>query len=260
MVVITENQRDIIFDAVRAMYTEVAASPAKEFHFPTGRPACSLVGYPAPQLDALPAAAVESFAGVGYPFAANVLRAGDVVLDIGSGSGTDALIASSIVGSRGRVLALDMTEAMRAKLQRTAASAHVHNLEVLEGNAEQIPLPDESVDVVTSNGVLNLVPDKQAAVREIWRVLRPGGRVQIADIVVETMPSDACRAQPQLWAECIVGATREDEYLELFRAAGFASVETLRRHDYFTHSTSEETRKVAGSFGAIAFVMKAAKA
>ena len=259
MVVITENQRDVIFSAVRAMYTDVATSPAREFHFPTGRRACTLVGYPVDVLDQLPASAVESFAGVGYPFAADVLREGDTVLDVGSGSGTDALIASTIVGSSGRVIGLDMTDAMRAKLQATAAAANIRNLEVLEGNAESIPLPDASVDVVTSNGVLNLVPDKQAAVQEIARVLRPGGRVQIADIVVASMPSDACRAQPQLWAECIVGATREDEYLALFRAAGFAVVESLGRADYFAHSGDAETRKVAASFGASAFVMRAVK-
>jgi SAM-dependent methyltransferase len=259
MVIITSNQRDIIFDAVRAMYTEVATTPSQEFHFPTGMAACELVGYPADRLAALPAAAVESFAGVGYPFLADVLRAGDVVLDVGSGSGTDALIASAIVGSRGRVIGLDMTAAMRAKLRATAAAVNAHNVEVVEGNAERMPLPDQSVDVVTSNGVLNLVPDKLAAVREIWRVLRPGGRVQIADIIVATTPSDACRAQPQLWAECIVGATREDDYLELFRGQGFEAVECLRRQDYFAHSTNEETRNVAGSFGAGAFVMKALK-
>ncbi|HEX6132738.1 MAG TPA: methyltransferase domain-containing protein [Longimicrobiales bacterium] len=259
MVVITTNQRDIIFEAVRAMYTQVATEPHRGFHFPTGRSACRLVGYPDEVLAPLPATAVESFAGVGYPFAASVIRPGDTVLDIGSGSGTDALIASALVGSQGHVVALDMTDAMRAKLQANAALAGARNVLVLDGNAESIPLPDESVDVVTSNGVLNLVPDKAAAVREIARVLRPGGRVQIADIIVATSPSEACRSQPQLWAECIVGATREDEYLGLFGVAGLTGVEALRHHDYFAHSSSEETRKVAGSFGAIAFVMTAEK-
>jgi arsenite methyltransferase len=259
MVVIAANQRDIIFDAVQAMYTEVATRPEQEFHFPTGRAACEFVGYPAEELDALPDAAVESFAGVGYPFAAGVIRPGDTVLDIGSGSGTDVLIASLRTGPSGEVIGLDMTEAMREKLGANARTMGADNVRVLAGNAEEIPLPDASVDVVTSNGVLNLVPEKERAVREIFRVLRPGGRVQIADIVVSTPPSAACRSQPQLWAECIVGATTEQEYLDYFRSAGCAEVEVLSHLDYFSRSGSEETRRVAGSFGARTMVMRAAK-
>lgn len=259
MVVITENHRDVILDAVRAMYTDVARRPDQEFHFPTGRGACEVVGYPADQLDALPASAVESFAGVGYPFAAGVVRAGDTVLDIGSGSGTDALIAARIVGAAGEVIGLDLTPAMREKLTANARAAGTDHVRVVAGNAERIPLPDESVDVVTSNGVLNLVPEKRGAVREIFRVLRPGGRVQIADIVVRNEPSEACRSQPQLWAECIVGATTEAEYLGYFQSAGFQEVEVLGTFDYFSNSTSEETRRVAGSFGAGAMVMRAVK-
>jgi SAM-dependent methyltransferase len=259
MVVVTANQRDIILDAVQAMYTAVAEAPEQEFHFPTGRRACEFVGYPAAQLDAIPPEAVESFAGVGYPFAADVIREGDIVLDVGSGSGTDALIASRLAGPRGRVFALDMTEAMRRKLQANVARAGINTIEVIDGNAEAIPLPDASVSVVTTNGVINLVPDKAVAIREIYRVLTPDGRVQLADIVVETPPSEACRAQPQLWAECIVGATGEGEYLQLFRDVGFADVEVLSRQDYFAASASTETRKVAGSFGAHAFVLRAVK-
>lgn len=257
MVAILSNQREVIFDAVRRMYTDVARQPQREFHFPTGRRACELLGYPADQLDRLPASAVESFAGVGYPFAADVIRAGDTVLDIGSGSGTDALMAARLVGAEGRVIGLDMTEAMREKLGANAAAAGVSNLEVLAGNAEAIPLGDESVDVVTSNGVLNLVPDKVRAIREIARVLRPGGRLQVADIVVRTLPSDACRSHPELWAECIVGATSAETYVEAFETAGLCDVEVLSRSDYFAHSSNGETRKVAASFEAHAAVFRA---
>jgi SAM-dependent methyltransferase len=257
MVAILSNQREVIFDAVRQMYTKVAKMPETEFHFPTGHHACAFVGYPAEQLDRLPEAAVESFAGVGYPFSAGVIRAGDTVLDIGSGSGTDALIAAGLVGPAGRVIGLDLTEAMRTKLRAIAAGAGVANLEVLAGNAEAIPLPDASVDVVSSNGVLNLVPDKAAAIREIARVLRPGGRVQIADIVVETLPSDACRAHPELWAECIVGATTRQSYIAGFESAGLCEVEVLSRSDYFSGSRNPETRQVAGSFGAHTVVLRA---
>jgi arsenite methyltransferase len=259
MVAILSNQREVIFEAVRRMYTEVAVAPGREFHFPTGRRACEFVGYPAQELALLPMSAIESFAGVGYPFAAGVMRQGDTVLDIGSGSGTDALIAARLVGPTGRVIGLDLTEAMLEKLRANIAAAGVANVEGLAGNVESIPLPDASVDVVTTNGVLNLVPDKSRAIREIARVLRPGGRLQMADIVVRSLPTEACRSQPELWAECIVGATMEESYIAGFEAAGLVSLEVLSRSDYFAGSASPETRKVAGSFGAHAIVFRGQK-
>jgi len=259
MVVITSDQRDVIFEAVRAMYTSVARDPAKGYHFPTGRPATEYVGYPAELLDRLPDSAVESFAGVGYPFSAEVISRGDTVLDIGSGSGTDLLLAALAVGPRGRAVGVDMTEAMREKAAANARTAGLSHVELVAGNAEHLPLPDQSVNVVTSNGVINLVPDKRAAVTEIHRVLAPGGWVQIADIVVNDLPSEACRAQPQLWAECIVGATTQTDYLHLFSEVGFDRVEHLSDLDYFKGSSSASTRSTAGGFGAHSMVMRAHK-
>lgn len=256
MVAILSNERGVIFDAVRRMYTDVARAPEREFHFPTGRRACEFVGYPAAVLDPLPVEAVESFAGVGYPFAAGVIRPGDRVLDLGSGSGTDALIASRLVGPAGRVVGLDLTHAMRDKLRATAARAGVTNLDLLAGNAEAIPLPDGAVDVVTSNGVLNLVPDKTRAMQEMARVLGPGGRLQLADIVVRSLPSEACRSRPDLWAECVVGAVTVESYLAGFESAGLTGIEVLTRSDYFSASSSAETRRVAAGFGAHAIVLR----
>ena len=260
MVVITSDQRDVILDAVRKMYTDVARDPGRGFHFPTGRPACEFEGYSDELLDRIPAEAVASFAGVGCPFRAEVIREGDAVLDVGSGSGTDALIAVHLVGPGGEVIGLDMTRAMRQRLEANARAMGAGNVRVLDGQAEKIPLPDASVDVVTTNGVLNLVPDKPKAVREIHRVLRPGGRIQVADIVLAQTPSEACRSKPELWAECIVGATKEDDYLGYFRSAGFRDLEVLDRVDYFARSPSDETREVAGSFGAEAVVFRGRKA
>lgn len=257
MVVITSEHRDIIIDAVKDMYTAVAHTPEREYHFPTGRRACTHVGYPVDLLDRLPEEAVESFAGVGYPFAAGVIRPGDVVLDIGSGSGTDLLIAATLVGGEGRALGLDMTAAMREKAAANARRMGLSHVELLDGSAEEIPLPDASVDVVTTNGVLNLVPDKARAAREIRRVLRPGGRLQLADIVVTDEPSARCRSNPQLWAECIVGATTTDDYVDLFREAGLQPVETLSTLDYFSASRSDSTRKTAAGFGAHTVVLRA---
>jgi len=259
MVAILGFDREQILNAVREMYTEVARSPERTFHFPTGRSACLFVGYPEPWLDALPATAVESFAGVGFPFRAEVIRAGDAVLDVGAGSGTDALTAARLVGPAGTVFALDMTQGMLDKLRGNIARAGAENVRVVEGNAEAIPLPDQSIDVVTSNGVLNLVPDKPRAFGEIFRVLRPGGQVQIADIVVAQPVREASRANPRLWAECVVGAAIEEDYLEMFRAAGFHAVTVLRGFDYFAGSSSADTRRVAAALGARAIEIRLSK-
>jgi arsenite methyltransferase len=259
MVYTGSAKRELIFDAVRVMYTDIARDPGRGYHVPVGQAACALVGYPGEQLGRLPASAVESFAGVGYPFAANVIRAGDTVLDIGSGSGTDVLLAAMAVGPSGRVIGLDLTRAMLAKLEATVAAAGVSNVQVLEGNAEHLPLPDASVDVVTSNGVLNLVPDKRAAFAEIGRVLRPGGRLQIADVALGRSLSGDCLGNPKLWAECIVGATTEDDYLAFVGAAGLECVVTLGHLDYFSASTSAETRSIARSFNAGSIVVRAVK-
>lgn len=259
MVYVNAAKKDLIVDAIRAMYTEVARYPARGYHVPIGHAACTFVGYPADQLARLPVSAVESFAGVGYPFAANVIRAADTVLDIGSGSGTDVLLAAQAVGPAGQVIGLDLTAAMLAKLGTSVALAGAPNVRLLAGNAEHLPLPDASVDVVTSNGVLNLVPDKRAAFAEIHRVLKPGGRLQIADIALGRPLSGDCLSNPRLWAECILGATLEDEYLALVDAAGLARVEMIGRLDYFSASASAETRSIARSFNACSIVARAIK-
>ncbi len=260
MVAITSLRKDVIFAAVRGLYTDLARHPERAYHVPTGRQACVLVGYADSRLAELPASAIESFAGVGYPFAANVIRRGDTVLDVGCGSGTDALIAASDTGSGGDVIALDMTVAMLEKLERCVAGIPAINLRALEGNAEQIPLPDASVDVATSNGVFNLVPDKHAAFAQLHRVLRPGGRVQIADIAVGRQLTAECASDPALWAECIVGATVIDEYVAMLEQAGFTRIEMLGQFDYFSASGSAATRSIAASFRACSFVLRAAKA
>ena len=252
------DKKEFILKAVEEMYTDVASRPGAVFHFPTGRLACLFVGYPADQLDCLPAEATESFAGVSYPFVADIIREGDAVLDVGSGSGTDTLIAAMLVGPTGIVYGLDMTRAMREKLERNVAAMKIGNVRVVEGNAEQIPLPDASIDVVTSNGVLNLVPDKPAAFGEIARVLKPGGRLQISDIALRVPVSEQSRADPRLWAECVVGAIVEDDYVALLRAAGL-DVEVFGDLDYFAGSVSASTRRAAHGLGAHAIVMRGFK-
>ena len=248
-----------ILDAVQHMYKDVASCPTKEFHFPTGHGACLYVGYPEGELDALPASAVESFAGVGYPFLADVIQPEDTVVDIGSGSGVDVLIAGLRTGSAGLVYGVDMTSAMIAKAERNINMAGMDHVHILKGRADDVPLDNASADVVTSNGVINLVPNKEKAFREIHRILRPGGRVQIADIVLSKPVSNTSKADPQLWAECIVGAVPKGDYLDLARSAGFEGVAVIDRLDYFARSANESTRKAAQGLGAHTIVLSGRK-
>jgi arsenite methyltransferase len=254
-----EELRERILNAVQDMYTDVATMPARTFHFPTGRWACEYLGYPKEELDAIPQSAVESFAGVGYPFKADVIRSGHHVLDIGSGSGTDILIASSKVGQTGEVYGLDMTNSMIEKAKENVAKSRSTNVHVFKGNAEFLPWGDESFDIVTSNGVLNLVPDKRTAFGEIFRVLRRGGYIQISDIVLNLEISEKSRMNPQLWAECIVGAVPEDRYIDMIRAAGLRNVRIIERSDYFDRSPNESTKKTAKQYGAISITITAIK-
>jgi arsenite methyltransferase len=258
MVAIVSDKKEFIFKAVCDMYTDVATHPGKVFHFPTGRLACLFVGYPAAQLDRIPASATEAFAGVGYPFAADVITEGDIVLDVGSGSGTDTLLAGTVTGARGRVYGLDMTPAMLEKLGLNIERMGCAHVEPIRGNAEEIPLPDASVDVITSNGVLNLVPDKPRAFAEIARVLKPGGRLQISDISLYKAVGEKSKADPKLWAECVVGAVLEEDYLAQMRSAGIRT-EVISRLDYFAGSVSADTRRVAHGLGAHTVVFRGTK-
>ncbi len=258
MVAIAGFSREKVIAAVQEMYTAVATTPDRGFHFPVGPEACRKLGYPPELLEGVPAEAVASFAGVGCPFRVGAIRKGDAVLDVGSGSGTDTLVAAKLAGSRGRVWSLDVTPAMARKLRGVVAKLGLAHVEVIEGSAEAIALPDASVDVVTSNGMLNLVPDKRRAIAEIFRVLKPGGRVQVADIVIRRPMTLDCEADPKLWAECVAGATIDEDYLDLFREAGFEDVRVLGDHDYFSLSRSADTREIARRFGAhaIEFTMQ----
>jgi SAM-dependent methyltransferase len=185
--------------AIQAEYAEVAEHPDKGFHFHTGRPLAALLGYDPDWLADIPEAALESFAGTGNPFSLGALQPGERVVDVGSGAGLDSLIAARMVGPAGRVIGVDMTPAMLARARTAAAEAGRPNVEFRQGYAEALPVPDGWADVVISNGVLNLMPDKPAALREMARVLRPGGRLQIGDILVQKPVSAKAKADISLW-------------------------------------------------------------
>ncbi|MEX1253282.1 MAG: methyltransferase domain-containing protein [Dehalococcoidia bacterium] len=185
---------------IQAKYTDVADEPEKGFHFHTGRPLAAMLGYDSESIDWLPRDTVDSFAGTGNPFSMGRLGEGETVLDIGCGAGFDSLLAAKQVGLTGRVIAVDMTPAMLEKTRAGARALGLSNLDVREGYAEALPADDASVDAVISNGVINLCPDKTAVMNEVHRVLKPGGRFLIADIVVhKEVPQDA-RDDIDLWS------------------------------------------------------------
>jgi len=192
--------RDVLRSQIQAKYSDVAAQPELGFHFHTGRPLAAMLGYPEADVDSLPASAVDSFAGTGNPLSAGELPEGATVLDIGSGAGFDTLLAARQVGPTGRVIAVDMTDGMLNKARAGAAALGLDNVDPRIGYAEELPVEDGEVDVVISNGVINLTPDKSATMREIHRALKPGGRIQIADIVVHNeVPQDA-KDDIDLWS------------------------------------------------------------
>ena len=185
---------------VQDMYSRVAVAPDGSFHFHRGPEyAIRWLGYDASELSELPAEVTKAFAGIGNPHAIAPLAAGLSVLDVGSGAGTDLLLAARHVGPSGRAIGVDMTADMRERARAGARQCDLRNVEVLEGDATHLPVEDASVDVVISNGVLNLVPEKDRAFAEIARVLRPGGRLQIADIVTGVELSEAIRRDVDLW-------------------------------------------------------------
>jgi SAM-dependent methyltransferase len=184
---------------IKKTYAKVSQEPAEDFIFPTGRAWALDLGYPPDLLARVPEAAAESFAGVANPFALGTLERGEVVLDLGSGAGTDSLVAAQMVGPQGRVTGLDMTPEMLAKAQAAAAEMEAANVEFVEGEVEVLPFGEESFDVVISNGVIDLVPDKDAVFSEINRVLRPGGRIQIADVTIQNPVSEEGRRNIDLW-------------------------------------------------------------
>ena len=198
MAVDVEIDVELLKSEIKKTYASVSDEPERDFIFPTGRAWAEDLGYP-PELANVPDAAVESFAGVANPWSLGRLAPCERVLDLGSGAGTDSLVAAQMVGPDGSVTGIDMTPQMRAKARAAAAEMGATNVEFVEGEAEQLPFPDDSFDVVISNGVIDLIPDKDAVFAELFRVLAPGGRMQIADVTIQNPVSAEGRRNIDLW-------------------------------------------------------------
>lgn len=190
---------DLLRGAIQEEYAEVAACPWRGFHFHTGRFLADRLGYPDTRVAALPDRAVESFAGVGNPFSWGDLTPGERVVDLGCGAGFDAILAARMVGPGGHVIGVDMTAAMLEKARANAQMLGLERIEFREGLLEALPIDTDSVDVVISNGVINLCPDKSAVLAEAYRVLAPGGRMQVADIIVGKPVPDDAKQDIALW-------------------------------------------------------------
>lgn len=232
---------------VKDVYRDVARRPQDMYHFEMGRALAERLGYPPELLDRVPSAAVESFAGVGYYFDLARPTAGERVLDLGSGSGMDTFALAHIVGTGGRVTGIDMTaeqlakaDGLRSEIDETA----VANVTFLRGYIQDPPVPDASVELVVSNGVVNLAPDKAAVFSAAARALVPGGRLALADIVSEKPLTDAITCNAELWASCIGGATQVDAYLNTIEEAGLrvSDVRDNPQYRFLSDSAQSATR------------------
>ncbi len=243
-------------DHIRAMYRDVAEQPDGDFHFELGRAVAERLGYPAEWLDAVPPEALASFAGVGHMLDLAAIEPGDTVLDLGSGSGTDAFAAAHLTGPSGRVIGVDMTDAQLAKARRLRDGLGLDHVAFVEGLIEEPPVDPGTVDVVISNGVVNLAPDKDAVFRSAARALRPGGRLAIADIVSARELIERTRRNVALWAACIAGAVPREDYLGAIEVAGL-QVQIVRENAY--RFLSPRAQAAADKYGVTSVTVLATK-
>jgi arsenite methyltransferase len=230
---------------VKSMYRDVALNPQGEFHFEMGRALAERLGYASAELDAIPAPAIDSFAGVGYYFDLAGLKSGETVVDLGSGSGMDVFVAALKVGASGRVIGIDMTDEQLAKAERLRSAAGLAHVEFRKGYIELTGLAGASCDAVISNGVVNLAPEKSAVFREAARLLKRGGRLALSDIVTEAQLPEGITCNATLWAACIGGAMQVDDYVAAIESAGLRvrSVRDNPAYQFTSDSAQGATRK-----------------
>jgi len=223
---------------VKDMYREVALNPKGKFHFEMGRALAERLGYLPADLDKIPAESIESFAGVGYYFHFADIKEDEHIIDFGSGAGMDTFIAALKTGKSGRVVGIDMTYEQRAKAMLLRDQAGFSQVSYFEGYLDKVPIEDESFNVVISNGVINLAPEKDKVFNEMARVLKPGGRIAISDIVSETQLSEEIKCNINLWASCIGGAMQQDKYLKAVENAGLQIKKIQDNPQYYFLSKS----------------------
>lgn len=257
---LTERQLDTLEleQKVKDMYREVAQNPHGEFHFEMGRTMAERLGYAGADLDRIPAAAIDSFAGVGYYFDLAQLQKGETVIDLGSGSGMDTFVAALHVGSSGKVVGVDMTDPQIEKAERLRAAAGFENVSYLKSYIDGVRYADGAFDAVISNGVVNLAPDKHQVFKEAARLLRPGGRMAIADIVTEVQLPDGITCNATLWAACIGGAMQVDKYVEAIERAGLR-IETVQDNPQYRF-ISDNAQGAARQYGVKSISLLAIKA
>lgn len=219
-------------EKVKAMYRAVATEPDGEFHFEMGRALAERLGYAGQALDEVPADAIRSFAGVGYYFELAAVRPRETVVDLGSGSGMDSFLAARLVGPEGRVIGIDMTDEQLEKAGRLGQAAGFANVVFRRAYIDSTGLADGCCDVVISNGVINLAADKAAVFDEVARILRPGGRLALADIVTEVQLPEGITCDATLWAACIGGAMQVDAYVEAIERAGLRVAQRRDNAEY----------------------------
>ena len=234
-------------EKVKAMYRDVALEPHGRFHFEMGRALTERLGYAPADLDAIPAQAVDSFAGVGYYFDLAALRPEEAVVDLGSGSGTDAFVAALKVGAQGRVIGIDMTDEQLAKAERLRTAARRDNVSFRKAYIQATGLDAQCCNAVISNGVINLAPDKAAVFREAARLLKAGGRLALSDIVTDVKLPEGITCNATLWAACIGGALQVDDYVRAVESAGLRVREVRDNPQY--RFISENAQGAAKKYG-----------
>jgi arsenite methyltransferase len=245
-------------DQVKAMYSRVAEEPQGEFHFEMGRALAERLGYDPAVLDRVPQPAIDSFAGVGHHFGLAALRAGERVVDLGSGSGMDSFVAAIAVGRTGRVDGVDMPDAQRNKATRLASTGGFDQIHFHAGRIEALPFADDAFDCVISNGVINLVADKQRVFDEAARVLKRGGRLALSDIVTSEHLPESVVCDVTLWASCIGGAMERNDYQKAISGAGFI-VEVVQANPQYGFLPGRADRS-ARKFGVQSISLLARKA
>jgi arsenite methyltransferase len=227
-----------LFESIQLLYTDLALHPEKDFGWGTGKESARQLGYDARWLDSFPDSVWQSAAPVGNPFDLGPIMPGETVVDLGCGAGIDLCIAASMVGPTGRVIGFDLTPAMVQKARANVVGAGLVNVTVCEANIAQVPLQDVSADVVISNGAINLLPDKACALREAFRVLKPGGRLQIADMIRDESAPRCESASGESWADCVAGTVTAGCFLQMLDEIGFVGAERVKTTTYRTSAST----------------------